>query len=103
VTVVSGNPSAPWRYVAALLPVVPAGVVVLLVVRQLARLDEVQKRTQMQAVGFSLAATGLATFGYGFLETAGLPAVSLTFVLPVMVLFWALCLLGLALKQRLRR
>jgi hypothetical protein len=63
----------------------------------------VQKRTQMQAIGFSLAATGLVTFGYGFLEGAGLPDLSMTFVLPLMSMFWALGLFGLALKQRLRR
>jgi hypothetical protein len=103
VTLVTGNSTAPWRYWVAVLPVVPAGVVVWLVVRQLGRLDEVQKRTQMQAIGFSLAATGLVTFGYGFLEGAGLPEVSLTFVLPLMAVFWACGVFGLALKQRLRR
>jgi hypothetical protein len=102
VTLASANAAAPWRYWVAMLPVVPAGVLVWLVVRQLGRLDELQKRTQMQAIGFSLAATGLVTFGYGFLEGAGLPDVSLTFVLPLMAVFWGVGLIGLALKQRLR-
>jgi hypothetical protein len=103
VTLVAANTEAPWRYWVAVLPVIPAGVVVWLVVRQLGSLDEVQKRTQMQAIGFSLAATGLVTFGYGFLEGAGLPDLSMTFVLPLMSMFWALGLFVLALKQRLRR
>jgi hypothetical protein len=103
VTVVSANTSASWRYWIAVLPAVPAGVVVWLVVRQLGRLDEVQKRTQMQAIGFSLAATGLVTFGYGFLEDAGLPHVSATFVLPLMALFWFVGLMGLYLRARIRR
>ena len=103
VTLLSANVAAPWRYGVAVLPLVPAGFVVWLVVRQLGRLDESQKRTHMQAIGFSLAATGLATFGYGFLEGAGLPDLSLTVVLPLMAALWAAGLFGLALKQRLRR
>ena len=87
----------------ALLPAFPGGVVVWLVVRELGRLDEVQKRMQMQAIGFALAATGLATFAYGFFEGAGLPQASTALVLPVMVAFWGLGLFGLALRQRLRR
>jgi len=83
--------------------VLPAGIVIWLVVRQLGRLDEVQKRTQMQAIGFALAATGLVTFGYGFLEGAGLPQLSSIFVLPMMAAFWGLGLLGLALRYRFRR
>lgn len=102
-TVVAANPTAGWRYWVAVLPVVPAGFVVWLTVRQLGRLDEVQKRMQMQAIGFALAATGLVTFGYGFLESAGLPHMSATFVLPLMALFWSLGLLGLSLRDRFRR
>lgn len=103
VTVVEANPQAGWRLVVAMLPVLPAAIVVWLVVRSLARLDEVQKGTQMQALGFSMAATGLLTFGYGFMEGAGLPDVNPTFVLPLMALLWAAGLFGLMLKQRLRR
>ena len=103
VTVVSANPIADWKYAVAVLPLIPAGVVVWLVVRQLGRLDEVQKRTQMQALGFSMAATALVTFGYGFLESAGLPRMSATFVLPLMAAFWGLGLVALALRHRLRR
>lgn len=102
-TVVSANEAAAWRYWVAVLPVAPAAVVVWLVVRQLGRLDEVQKRTQMQAIGLSMAATGLVTFGYGFLEGAGLPHMSSLLVLPLLALFWAVGLLGLALRQRIRR
>ena len=103
VTVVKANPDAFWRFDVAALPVLPAGVVIWLTVRALARLDEVQKRTQMQAVGFSIVATALLTFGYGFMEGAGLPHLNWTFVLPLMAAMWALGLGVLALKTRLRR
>lgn len=103
VTVAEANHDAEWRWVAALLPVLPAALVVWLVVRSLARLDEVQKRTQMQALGVSMAGTGLLTFGYGFLEGAGLPHLNPTFVLPLMAVLWAAGLLALMLRYRLRR
>lgn len=103
VTVVSANRGSDWAFWLAALPVLPGAVVVWLTVRELGRLDEVQKRMQMQAIGFSLASTGLFTFGYGFLESAGLPHLSASFVLPLMGAFWALGLFLLALRYRFRR
>jgi hypothetical protein len=88
VTVVQANPDADWRYYVAVLPVAPAGFVIWLFVRALARLDELQKRVQMQAFGFSVGATALITFGYGFLEGAGMPHLSWTYVLPLMAVLW---------------
>jgi len=88
VTVVQANREADWRYYVALIPLAPAGFVIWLLVRALARLDEMQKRIQMQAFGFSLGATALITFGYGFLEGAGMPHLSWTYVLPLMALLW---------------
>ncbi|HET7419351.1 MAG TPA: hypothetical protein VFL27_03120 [Candidatus Dormibacteraeota bacterium] len=103
ITVVQANGEASWRYLIAVLPVAPAGIVIWLTVRALSRLDEVQKRTQMQALGFSLAATGLLTFGYGFLEAVGLPHMNPTLVLPLMAALWGLGLLALNLRYRFRR
>ena len=103
ITVVQANLGASWRYYIAVLPVVPAGIVIWLTVRALGRLDEVQKRTQMQALGFTLVATGLITFGYGFLEGVGLPHLNPTFVLPLMALLWGLGVLGVNLRYRFRR
>lgn len=90
VVVVQANPQAAWRYFVVLLPLAPAAFVMWLFVRALARLDEMQKRIQMEAFGFSLGATALLTFGYGFLEGAGLPHLSWTYVLPLMAVLWAL-------------
>jgi hypothetical protein len=103
ITVVQANHEASWRYYVAVLPVIPAGLVIWLTVRALGRLDEVQKRTQMQALGFAMAATALVTFGYGFLESAGLPHVNVTFVLPLMAVLWGVGLLALNLRYRFRR
>jgi hypothetical protein len=90
VVVVQANPEASWRYVVVVLPVAPAAFVIWLFVRALARLDEMQKRIQMQAFGFSLGSTALITFAYGFLEGAGLPHLNWTYVLPLMAVLWAL-------------
>ena len=72
----------------ALLPLASAGFVIWLFVRALAGFDELQQRIQMQAFGFSLGAAALITFGYGFLEGAGMPHLSWTYVLPLMALLW---------------
>jgi hypothetical protein len=90
VVVVQANREASWRYIVALVPVLPAGFVIWLFVRALSRLDEMQKRIQMQAFGFALGSTALVTFGYGFLEGVGLPHLNWTFVLPLMAVLWAL-------------
>src|ERR1700737_3466476 len=102
VTIVSANPASNWRYVIAVLPVIPAALVVWLFVRAISRLDEVKKRMHMQAFGFALGGTALITFGYGFLESAGLPNLSWTFVTPLIALLWGLGLGILAFRQRFR-
>ncbi len=88
VTVLEANPNARWRYVVAALPVVPAALTLTIFIRALSRLDELQKRIQMEAFGFSLGATALLTFGYGFLEGVGMPHLSWTFILPLMAVLW---------------
>ena len=88
VTVLQANPTADWRYFVAVLPVFPAALVLSIFIRALTRLDELQKRIQMQAFGFSLGATALLTFAYGFLEGVGLPHISWTFILPLMAILW---------------
>lgn len=90
VVVVQANPEAGWRYFVVVLPLAPASFVIWLFVRALARLDEMQKRIQMQAFGFSLGGTALLTFGYGFLEGAGLPHLNWTYILPMMAVLWGL-------------
>jgi hypothetical protein len=90
VTVVKANPDADWRYYIVVLPVAPAAFVIWLFVRALTRLDELQRRIQTQAFGFSLGTTALLTFGYGFLEGAGMPHLNWTYVLPLMAVLWGI-------------
>ena len=100
VTVLQSNPEAPWRYYVAVLPLIPAAFLIWLFVRSLSRLDETQKRIQVQAFGVVIAATALLTFGYGFLEGAGMPHLSWTYVLPLMAVLWALGLAFFKLRAR---
>jgi hypothetical protein len=88
VTVLQANPGAEWRYYVAVLPVVPAVLSLWIFIRVLSRLDELHRRIQVQAFGFSLGATALVTFAYGFLEGVGMPHLSWTFVLPLMAILW---------------
>jgi len=90
VTVLRANPDADWRYIVAVVPVLPAALVVFFFVRQLARTDELQKRIQTEAFAFSLGATALLTFTYGFLEGVGLPHLNWTFILPLIAVLWGI-------------
>ena len=103
VTVVQANAALSWKYYVAAAPVVPAGIVIWLFMRALSRLDEVQKRVQVQAFGFALASTGLFTFGYGFLEGIGWPQMNGTLVLPLMAMLWGVGMIVTALRYRFRR
>ena len=88
VTLLRANPEASWRYIVAVVPVLPAALVVYLFVRRLAWLDELQKRIQTEAFGFALAGTALLTFTYGFVEGVGMPHLNWTFILPLIAVLW---------------
>jgi hypothetical protein len=103
VTVVEANSEVSWKYYVAVIPALPAGLVIWLFVRGLSRLDEVQKRMQVQAMGFSIAATAILTFGYGFFEGAGWPQLNGTLILPLMALLWGIAMVVLSVRVRFRR
>jgi hypothetical protein len=90
ITLIQANPDASWRYYLALLPVLPALIGLVIFVRALMRLDDLQMRIQLYALGFSVGATALFTLGYGFFEEVGLPRLPLVSLVPVMALFWGL-------------
>ena len=88
ITVVQQNPSERWRYLVAALPVLPAAFGLVIFVRALMRLDDVQVRIQVLALGIAEGATALITFGYAFFENVGLPRLQAAYVLPMMAIFW---------------
>jgi len=85
---INAAPAAPWRFAIALLPMLPAFGVLVAVLRQLRRMDELQRQIQFEALAFAFAGTALLTFGYGFVENVGLPHLSWFFVWPIMAILW---------------
>ena len=85
------------RPAVALLPMAPAVFVIIAIIRQLRRLDELQRRIQLEALAISFMGTAFITFGYGFLQLSGFPQVSWFAVWPIMAILW---LAGLWFSQR---
>ncbi len=83
-----GRTGASLRPVLSLLPMIPALAICWAVVRQLRRMDELQRKIQFEALGLAFAATAIATFSYGFLENVGFPRISMFAVWPLMAGFW---------------
>ena len=82
-----------WRIPLALLPVLPALFAILALLRFFRRLDEFQRRIQLEAFVFSCAGTGLLTLSYGLLERVGFPAIDWSFTLPLLIVLWFIGLL----------
>jgi len=87
----------PWRDLIALSPMLPATATAWVILRELRRMDELQRRIQLEALGFSFAGTAILTFSYGFLEGLGYPRLSMFTVWPMLAVLWAI---GLALARR---
>jgi hypothetical protein len=86
------------RIALAVLQGLASASAVILPVRSIRGLDELQQRIQLEALAFAFAATGVLTTMYGFLTSAGLPAIEMgTYVWPAMVMLWAI---GVALAHR---
>ena len=77
-----------WRVPLVLLPMLGLLGVAIAVVRQLARLDELQRRIQFDVISVAFLGTTLLTLGYGFLEGAGLPRLSMFVVWPIIAALW---------------
>lgn len=86
-----------WRYLIMVLPVVPVVYGMIAFVRAIGELDELERRIQLEAFAFSLGSTAVLTFGYGFLELAGLPHINWLFILPLIAFLWGV---GLAIASR---
>ena len=87
----------PWRDVIALSPMIPAAAMAWVILRELRRMDELQRRIQLEALGFSFAGNAILTFSYGFLEGLGYPRLSMFTVWPLLAVLW---IVGLVLARR---
>ncbi len=64
---------SPWRYLWALLPVIPAGWTVRAVLRLIHRIDDYQRQLLLRGLGVGFATAMIASLTLGFLGIAGLP------------------------------
>jgi len=92
ITLINRLPGSPWRVPLALLPVIPAGFMLVALVRFLERIDELQRRIQLEAIALSAGATAIVTFAYGFLELVGFPHLPLIWIFPLMIVLWGISL-----------
>jgi hypothetical protein len=89
--------ATPWRDAVALSPMVGGLAGAWVILRELRRMDELQQRIQLEALGFAFALTALITFSYGFLEGLGYPRLSMFSAWPLMAVLWVV---GLVLARR---
>jgi hypothetical protein len=89
--------ASPWRDALALSPMLAAAATAWVILRELRRMDELQMRIQLEALGFAFAGTALVTFSYGFLEGLGYARLSMFVVWPLMAGLW---IVGLLLARR---
>jgi len=64
--------TSPWRFVWAILPVLPLLLVLRAVSRHLRRIDEFQQHQLLQGLGIGFAVAMIAAVTVGFLGIAGL-------------------------------
>lgn len=88
IALINANPEAWWRVPLALVPMVPLVFALVAFMRQFDRMDELQRRVQLEALAFAFGGSALLTFGYGFLQLVGFPQMSWFFVWPVMAVLW---------------
>ena len=90
VLLLNAYPHAPWRVLVALAPVIPMIFGLLAFVRFFSKMDELQRRIQLEAFAFAFGGTAIVSFTYGFLENAGFPALSWIWVFPLMMALWGI-------------
>lgn len=87
-----GRPMAEGALRTAILltPMIGFGLMIWALARQLARIDEYQRRRMLETFAIASAITAGLSFTYGFLETAGFPRLSMFTVWMVMGASWGL-------------
>lgn len=90
VTVINRMSPPHWLVIVlALLPVLPALLMLRTYLTFFRALDEFQRRVQSEAALITLGVLTIAAFGYGFLEAwAGFPHVPLIWAIPAVIITW---------------
>lgn len=90
ISFISSHPDSNINIWVSLLPIIPAILSTIAVIRAIRRLDELQQRIQLMSFAVSFAVVGLTTFTYGFLENAGLPSLPFVWIFPFMIATWGI-------------
>lgn len=96
---VSGRVDSPWRLPIGLLPLIPIGLMVWVLMRHYARVDEMARGAIVQSMAFAFILSAPIVITLGFLESAGLE-LSIWWAWIAMGGAWALAALVLQLRYR---
>lgn len=86
------QPEGALKLAVNLAPMIGALAAAWAIMRGLWRMDELQRRIQLDAIALSFVGTALITFGWGFAEGAGLPRLRAFSVWPIMGVLWGLAI-----------
>jgi len=93
-------PNGIGRTLLLISPMVPVFVVIGVIARHFARLDECQRLWMLESIAIAAAVTAGGTFTYGFFENAGFPHFGVFNVLPTMCFAWvAVVVLRMILRR----
>jgi len=90
ITFLRAFPASPWRFPVMLVPVIPAIWGVVVVLRFVRAMDELQRRVHLEGVSFAFTLTVLVTLTWGLLERAGLPHLPSVWVATLMIALWGI-------------
>ena len=85
---VANHPDSPWRYAAALTPMIPGVWIAIGVVRAIQKLDELERMILLEGLAVSFMGTLILVLSLGFLEIAGFPPISGVYIGLFMVVLW---------------
>lgn len=84
VSLVPEMQNTPWRYVVAVLPMVPGLFLAIGIIRLTTQIDEMERRILLEAVAFSFVLTLLLLLTIGLLGLAGVPQPSPIIIATIM-------------------
>ena len=82
------EPAGSLKLAINLVPMLGALAAAWAIMRGLWRMDEMQRRIQLDAIAISFLGTALITFGWGFAEGGGAPPLQAFMVWPIMGVLW---------------
>jgi Na+/H+ antiporter NhaA len=82
----------PGKVAVALLPMLGIIAFSIAMLRFFSHIDEFQRQTTLTALAIAGLVTAIVTMALGFLENAGVPRISMTFVWPLTFVVFGVCL-----------